>query len=60
VGDRPTTAVAGLLEAGTAPQFNRAVAMREMSRLYPLSDELPRTIGIHQHAQIHITGLPMK
>jgi hypothetical protein len=59
VGDRPTTAVAGLLEAGTAPHFNHAAATREMARLCPLSDELPRTIGVHQHEEIDIVGLPM-
>jgi len=60
VGDRPSTAVAGLLEAGTAPHFNRAAATREMARLYPLSDELPGTIGVDQHEEIDIMGLPME
>jgi len=31
-----------------------------MARLYPLSDELPRTIGIHQHARMDITALPVE
>jgi len=35
VRDCHATTVAGLLEAGTAPQFNRAAAARELARLDP-------------------------